>query len=264
MSEVLPEKQEGESDMKKQHHIDLLPGEVAQTVILSPDLEYAAQIAGQLANSKLTARKRQYATYNGEWNGVPVSVTSTGIGSPGLAIAVEELIMVGAKNLILFGTGSILQTWMPVPSLVISAAAVRGDGTSREYFPLEYPAVADWMTVEVMAETARRNSVQALTGYVRSNDALFAESIYAGKINYLKRSKPWIDAGCLATSSEAAALFTLAAVRGCRAGALIFALSSLKRPYTSTYLPSGTVEKAFSEAVRTTLDAASALASFNN
>ncbi len=74
MSEVLPEKQEGESDMKKQHHIDLLPGEVAQTVILSPDLEYAAQIAGQLANSKLTARKRQYATYNGEWNGVPIGI----------------------------------------------------------------------------------------------------------------------------------------------------------------------------------------------
>lgn len=245
--------------MKKQHHLDLLPGDVPETVILSPDIENTGRIAEFLHDARLIAKKRQYVTYNGSWNDVPVSVTSTGIGGPGLAIAVEELIMVGVKNFILVGSGSLLQTWTPVPSVIIATAAARGDGTSREYFPLEYPAVADWVTVELMVNAAQKRSIQALSGYVRSNDALFAESIYADRINYMQRSKTWIDAGCLATCSEAAALFTLAMARGCRAGAVIAASASHKRPYTFGYLPAGKADQAFTDAVTIVLDAASDL-----
>ena len=98
----------------------------------------------------MIAHKRQYITYTGSYQGVKVSVTSTGIGGPALAIAVEELIKVGAKNFVRVGTGGGIQSWLPVPAIIVGTAAVRGDGTSREYFPSEYPAVADFHMVEAI------------------------------------------------------------------------------------------------------------------
>jgi len=121
--------------MKKQHHIDLLPGDVGETVLLPGDVSRAKVIADHFDEAELIAHKRQYITYTGTYKGVRVSVTSTGIGGPALAIAVEELIHVGAKNFIRVGTGGGIQSRLPVPATIIGTAAVRGDGTSREYFP---------------------------------------------------------------------------------------------------------------------------------
>jgi len=215
---------------RRQHHIDLLPGDVGETVLLPGDMNRAEIIASHFDNAEMIAHKRQYITYTGSYRGVKISVTSTGIGGPALAIAVEELIHVGAKNFIRVGTGGGIQSWLPVPSVIVGTAAVRGDGTSREYFPLEYPAVADFHMVEAILSSAEELGVEVFPGIIRGHDAFYAESIFADKVDYLERGRMWIDAGVLIVSNESSTLFPLAMVRGCRASTLLSLVDCHHRP----------------------------------
>lgn len=214
----------------RQHHIDLLPGDVGETILLPGDVSRAEIIASHFDNAEMIAHKRQYITYTGSYQGVKVSVTSTGIGGPALAIAVEELINVGAKNFIRVGTGGGIQSWLPVPAIVVGTAAVRGDGTSREYFPLEYPAVADFYMVEAIIISAEELGVEVFPGIIRGHDAFYAESIFADKVDYLERGREWIDAGVLIVSNESSKLFPLAMVRECRASTLLSLVDCHHRP----------------------------------
>jgi uridine phosphorylase len=206
--------------MEKQHHIDLLPGDVGETVFIPGDVGRAKIIAGHFDDAKMIAHKRQYITYTGTYRGVRMSVTSTGIGCPALAIAVEELIKVGGKNFIRIGTCGALQKYVKLGDIIIASAAVRGDGTSREYFPLEYPAVADFHLLEAMIEAAVKNNVKPHVGIVRAHDTFYAESILA-KGDYLKLDKPWIDSGVLSTENETSTLYTLTTVRKCRGATIL-------------------------------------------
>ncbi|MDO9546810.1 MAG: nucleoside phosphorylase [Pelolinea sp.] len=219
-----------QEQIKRQHHIDLMPGDVGETVLLPGDVSRTEIIAGHFENAKMIAHKRQYITYTGMYKGVKVSVTSTGIGGPALAIAVEELIKVGAKNFIRVGTGGGLQERLPVPTIIVGTAAVRGDGTSREYFPLEYPAVADFHMVEAILASAEELCIEVFPGIIRGHDAFYAESIFADKVDYLKRDRPWIEAGVLIVSNESSTLFPLAMVRGCRAGTILNLVDCHLRP----------------------------------
>ena len=214
----------------RQHHLDLLPGDVGETVLLPGDVSRAAVIADHFDDARMMARKRQYITYTGSYKDVKVSVTSTGIGGPALAIAVEELIRVGAKNFIRVGTGGGLQAWLPVPATIVGTAAVRGDGTSQEYFPLEYPAAADFHLVEAIMQSAEEMGLEVFPGYIRGHDAFYAESIFADKVDYLDRGREWIDAGVLIVSNESSTLFPLAMVRGCRAGTILTLVDCHQRP----------------------------------
>jgi uridine phosphorylase len=206
--------------MNKQHHIHLVPGDVAETVFLPGDVERAAFIADRFDEKRLVAINRQYITYTGTYQGVPVSVTSTGIGCPALSIAVEELVNVGAKNLIRIGTCGALQPYVNLGDIVIATAAVRGDGTSREYFPLEYPAVADFYIVEALVQAAQARQVEAHIGIIRGHDAFYAESKLA-KGDYLARDRQWIDANVLVVENESSTLFPLATARRCRGGTIV-------------------------------------------
>lgn len=239
--------------MEKQHHIDLLPGDVGEIVFLPGDINRAAVIAGHFDEASLVAHKRQYITYTGTYHGVKVSVTSTGIGGPAVAIAVEELIKVGARNFIRIGTGGSLQKWLPIPSLIVGTAAVRGDGASREYFPLEYPAVADFFTMEAMLHAAQKRKVDVYPGIIRGHDAFYAESIFAD-VDYLELDRPWIDAGVLITSNESSTLFPLAMARGCRAGTILCAVDCHQRPGLEASAPA--IEESISNAIDIALDAA--------
>jgi len=239
--------------MEKQHHIHLVPGDVGETVFLPGDVSRAKIIADHFDEARFVAKNRQYITYTGSYKGIKVSVTSTGIGGPALSIAVEELIKVGAKNFIRIGTGGMIQTWLPVPSIMIITAGVRGDGTSREYFPLEYPAVADFYTVEALVKSAEELGVEVFPGYERTHDAFYAESTFA-KIDYLARDKPWIDAGVLVTSNESSALFTLAMARRCRSCSVICSAGSHQRP--DLVAPADVFKKTISDGIKISLEAA--------
>jgi len=207
--------------MEKQHHIDLQPGDVAETVFLPGDVHRAKFIADLFDDAKLVAHKRQYITYTGTYKGTKVSVTSTGIGCPALAIAVEELINVGAKNFIRIGTCGALQKHVRVGSVVIATGAVRGDGTSREYFPARISSSGCILIhSKLLIEAAHERKIEPNVGIIRAHDAFYAESILAGG-DYLLKDKPWIDSGVLSTENESSTLFTLCTVRKCRSGTIL-------------------------------------------
>ncbi len=206
--------------MEKQHHIQLLPGDIGETVFLPGDVSRAKIIADHFDSAELIASGRQYNTYTGMYKGVKVSVTSTGIGSAAAAIAIEELVKVGAKNLIRIGTGGMMQTWLPNPAILVIAGAVSGDGLTREYFPQGFPAVADFYTVESMLASAEELGIEVHAGYEWSHDAFYAGSTLS-KLNILEIEKPWIDAGVLIASQEASTVLTLATARKVRGGVIL-------------------------------------------
>ena len=206
--------------MEKQHHIQLLPGDIGETVFLPGDVSRAKIIADHFDSAELVASSRQYNTFTGMYKGVKVSVTSTGIGSAAAAIAIEELVKVGAKNLIRIGTGGMMQTWLPNPAILVITGAVSGDGLTREYFPQGFPAVADFHTVESMLASAEELGIEVHAGYEWSHDAFYAGSTLS-KLNILEIEKPWIDAGVLIASQEASTVLTLATARKVRGGVIL-------------------------------------------
>jgi uridine phosphorylase len=209
-----------EKSMRKEHHIDLVLGDVVETVFLPGDVHRAEFIASLFDEAVFVAHKRQYVTYTGTYQGVRMSVTSTGIGCPALSIAVEELIHVGAKNFIRIGTCGALQKYINLGDIIIATAGVRGDGTSREYFPLEYPAVADFHVLESLIEAADAHQANPHIGIVRGHDAFYAESVLANK-DWLALDKPWIESNVLSVENETPTLFTLSTVRKCRGGTIL-------------------------------------------
>jgi len=216
----------------KQYHIQLESGDVGKTVFVPGDPGRAPIIAEHFDDARFVMRNREYVTYTGESQGVEVSVTSTGVGCPSLAIAIEELIKVGAENFIRVGTGGLLQEWVSPGSIIIASAAVRGEGTSREYIPLEYPAVASLEVVEALVEGAEKRGIKPYVGIIRSHDAFYIESTLA-RVDYLAKDKPWIESNVLAVENESGTLFTLASLRGKKAGTILAVSGSHQHPELS-------------------------------
>ena len=150
--------------MSEQYHIRCREGDVGRYVLLPGDPGRCAQIAAHFEGARLVAQNREYTTYTGTLEGVPVSVTSTGIGGPSTAIAVEELCAIGAETLIRVGTCGAMQNFLRNGDLVIAQAAVRDEGTSAQYVPLSYPAVAHLDTVLALQSAARDAGLRALYG----------------------------------------------------------------------------------------------------
>ncbi len=169
--------------MKKQPHIRLSPGDVGETVFIPGDVSRAKIIADHFDSPQLIAENGQFNTYSGTFKGVKVSVTSTGIGGAAAAITIEELIRVGAKNIIRIGTGGMMQTWLPNPGVLVITGAVTGDGTAREYVPAGYPAVADQNMVEAMMLSAEELNVEVHAGLEWSHDSFYAGSNFS-KLRY--------------------------------------------------------------------------------
>jgi uridine phosphorylase len=170
------------------------------------------------------AEKREFVTYAGALDGVLVAVTSTGIGCPSSAIAVEELAAAGADTFVRVGTAGGMQEDCLPGDLVVADAAVRDEGTSRQYVPEGYPAVADLDVTGAFRDALREAGVRHHVGVVHSKDSFYgqrepermpvAEELEA-------RWRAWIRAGVLCSEMEAAAIFVVARVLGCRAGALL-------------------------------------------
>ena len=139
-----------------QYHIGLKKGDVGRYVILPGDPKRCEKIAKHFEDSRFVADNREFVTYTGFLDGQKVSVTSTGIGGPSTAIAVEELVKAGADTFIRVGTCGGMQKQIQSGDTVIALGSVRMEGTSREYAPIEYPAVADFRVVSALAEGARK------------------------------------------------------------------------------------------------------------
>ena len=137
-----------------QHHIKCTRGDVARTVLLPGDPARAELIASHFDEARQVASNREFTTFSGKTGGVPVSVTSTGIGGPSTVIAVEELVRCGADTFIRVGTGGALQPEILPGSFIVATAAIRDEGTSRAYLPVEFPAAAN---VEIVQTLVRGN-----------------------------------------------------------------------------------------------------------
>ena len=162
-----------------QLHIGLRSGETPQTVILPGDPKRTERIAQRFDDAELLADVREFVTRRGTTEGIPVATTSTGVGCASTAIAVEELINAGARNLIRLGTCGVMQPDIPNASLIFGTGAIRGDGTSRQYAPPEYPALADHDVIAALRQVADEHGIVHSLGLIRAHDAFFLESPFA-------------------------------------------------------------------------------------
>ena len=205
----------------KMWHIGLDENDIGKGVILPGDPGRCEMVAKFMDEAELKAVSRGNPTYTGTYDGASVSVMSTGMGGMAVAVCVEELKQIGAKNLIRMGTCGSLQPDIPQGTIVIATGAVRGDGCTPEYVPMEHPAIADIDVVNALRESARELGVEPVLGIVRSHDAFYRESPGA-HIGWEDRIKPWVDAGVACVENESSSLFVVSSlVGGLRAGTIL-------------------------------------------
>lgn len=193
-----------------QYHLQIRPGDVGKYVILPGDPKRCEKIAAHFENARLIADSREYVTYTGYLEGEKVSVTSTGIGGPSASIAMEELVRCGADTFIRVGTCGGMDLEVKGGDIVIATGAIRMEGTSKEYAPIEYPAVPNLDVTNALAEAAQFLGYTYHTGIVQCKDAFYGQHEPESKpVSYelLNKWEAWMRMGCKASEMESAALF---------------------------------------------------------
>lgn len=205
---------------QEQFHIRLRPGQAGCYVLMPGDPGRAPLIAAHLDGATEVAQNREFVTYTGSLDGVPVSVTSTGIGAPSTAIAAEELIAVGAHTLIRVGTAGSIAKDLRTGDLVVGQGCVRDEGTSAAYVPAIYPALANLDVVNALIEAARARGHSYRAGIIRSADSFYADVAPETMPYQPLPMTVWQRAQVLASEMEASTLFVVSWLRGVRAGAI--------------------------------------------
>ena len=224
----------------KQYHIQVGKGEVGRYVILPGDPKRCAKIAAYFDDPVLIADSREYVTYTGFLDGVKVSVTSTGIGGPSASIAVEELCNCGADTFIRVGTCGGMQLDVKSGDLVVATGAIRMEGTSKEYAPIEFPAVADLSVTNALVQSAKEMEKPHHVGVVQCKDAFYGQHEPEKKpVGYelMAKWEAWKQLGCLASEMESAALFVVASSLGVRAGTVLLVMANQEREKEGLFNP---------------------------
>ncbi|WP_142857151.1 nucleoside phosphorylase [Salinigranum halophilum] len=208
-----------------QYHVELAPGDIAGPVLLPGNPERVDVITDLWDDHEERAHHREYRTATGSYDGAPITVTSTGIGSPSTAIAVEELARVGADTFIRVGSCGAIQPGMDVGDLVITSGAVRQEGTSHEYVRGDYPAVASHEVVSALVAAAERLDYDYHVGLTMSADAFYAGQGREGFEGFVAAGSETLveelqEANVANIEMEASAILTLANLYGLRAGAV--------------------------------------------
>lgn len=219
-------------DQSRQYHIQVAKGEVGRYVIMPGDPKRCAKIAQYFDDPVLIADNREYVTYTGTLDGVKVSVTSTGIGGPSASIAMEELYKCGADTFVRIGTCGGMQTEIKSGDVVIATGAIRMEGTSKEYAPIEYPAVADLEVANALVAAAKELGFTYHTGVVQCKDAFYGQhEPERMPVSYelLDKWEAWKRLGCKASEMESAALFIVAAHLKVRCGSDFLVMGNQER-----------------------------------
>ena len=221
-----------ESDQGLEYHIKVNADMIGKYVIMPGDPKRCALIAQYLDDAKLVADSREFVTYTGYLGGEKVSVTSTGIGGPSAAIALQELAHCGAHTFVRIGTCGGMQTDVIGGDVVVATGAVRMEGTSREYAPIEYPAIADLDVVNALVTVAKDMNISVHTGVVQSKDSFYGqhepEAMPAG-YELINKWEAWKRMGCLASEMESAALFIVGSYLRVRVGACFLVVANQER-----------------------------------
>lgn len=216
----------------KQYHIQVGEGDVGKYMILPGDPKRCAKIAKYFDDAKLIADSREYVTYTGYLDGVKVSVTSTGIGGPSASIAMEELVNAGADTFVRIGTCGGMQLDVKSGDVVIATGAIRMEGTSKEYAPIEFPAVANIDVVNALMASAKELGTEFHTGVVQCKDSFYGQHSPETKpVSYelLNKWEAWKRLGCLASEMESAALFVVASALKVRVGSIFLVMANQER-----------------------------------
>ncbi len=244
---------------EKMYHIDLEMGQGAEYAILPGDPDRVEFIARYLETPKKLASKREFTTFEGYIGETRVLVTSTGIGGPSAAIAIEELCKIGVRTFIRVGTCGGMQPFVNAGDLVLPIGAVRAEGTTREYAPVEFPAVADFDVLCALKRAAEKEQITHQVGVVHSKDSFYGQhdpdSMPIGW-EMKERWRAFIRLGVLASEMECAALFSVCAARKARAGAVLTAVWNQEREDGG-----GDFEVSHDKAIRCAVEAVKILAS---
>jgi uridine phosphorylase len=220
---------------EKMYHINLDKKMIksAEYAILPGDPQRVEKIASYLDNPEFLSQSREYTSYLGYIKNKPILVMSTGMGGPSAAIAVEELAMIGIKNIIRVGTCGGMQDYVRSGDIIIASSAVRHEGTSREYMPIEYPAVADFDLTYTLKESAEKLGYNYHIGTVHCKDSFYGqhspERMPVG--DYLKyKWDAFIKGGVLASEMDTASVFTVSSVLRIKSGAVLLCVWNQAHP----------------------------------
>lgn len=217
---------------EKEFHLNITAGDVGRYVILPGDPGRCKKIAELFDEAHFVTSNREYTIYTGSIEGEPVSVCSTGIGGPSAAIALEELVHCGAHTLIRVGTSGGMVPEVLGGDVVVATGAVRMEGTSREYAPIEYPAVADFEVAAALRQAASGLGLRVHTGVVQSKDNFYGQhDPDSMPVSYELKQKwaAYLKCGALCSEMETAALFIAGAVRKVRVGSLLTVFANQTR-----------------------------------
>jgi len=210
--------------MEKQYHIDFNDSHGAHFAIMPGDPGRVEKIASFLDNPRFFHQNREYTTWLGEIAGKTIMVISTGMGGPSTAIAVEELFKTGVRNFIRVGTCGGMALPVTGGDIVIATGAIRMEGTTKEYVPIEFPAVANLDITNALVQAAKKLQLQWHSGIVQCKDSFYGqhdpERMPSG-FELKDKWEAWLKAGCLASEMESAALYILSQILGARAGCVL-------------------------------------------
>ena len=221
-----------EAERQRQFHIDCVQGDVGRYCILPGDPGRCESIARYFEDAVHVRTNREYTTYTGKLLGETVSVVSTGIGGPSAAIAMEELCNLGAHTFVRVGTCGGIDLSVQSGDVVVATGAVRMEGTSREYAPIEYPAVPDFAVTCALTQACCSLGKRWHTGVVQCKDSFYGQhSPQRMPVSFDLEQKweAWKRLGVLASEMESAALFTVAAARRVRCGSVFHVIWNQER-----------------------------------
>ena len=216
----------------KQYHTGVGPEDIGKYVIMPGDPKRCEKIAQYFDNPVLVADVREYVTYTGTIEGVKVSVTSTGIGGPSAAIAIDELSKCGAHTFIRIGTCGGMQEEVMGGDVVIATGAVRMEGTSKEFAPIEYPAVPNLDVTNALVQSAKNQKITHHVGVVQCKDSFFGQhepEIMPVSYELENKWQAWLRMGCLASEMESAALFIAGSFLRVRTGSCFLVVANQER-----------------------------------
>ena len=206
---------------ERQFHIQCTAEDIGHYVFLPGDPDRVPWIASYLENAQKVAQSREFTTYTGTLDGTRISVTSTGIGGPSASIAMEELHNIGADTFIRVGTCGGIELDVRSGDVVVATGAIRFEHTSREYAPIEYPAVANFEVTTALVQAARALGKRTQVGVVQCKDAFYGQhSPERMPVSYelLNKWEAWKRLHVKASEMESAALFVVADALNCRCG----------------------------------------------
>lgn len=215
-----------------EYHVQLKKGDVGKYVILPGDPKRCKKIAAHFDDAKLIADNREFVTYTGYLDGEKVSVTSTGIGGPSASIALEELVHVGADTFIRVGTSGGMSLDVKGGDVVIANGAIRMDGTGKEYLPVEFPAVANYEIVNVLADAAKDLDMTYHVGVVECKDSYYGQHEPEKKpVSYelLNHWDAWVKGGALTSEMESSTLFIVGSCLKVRVGSVLLVCMNQER-----------------------------------